>query len=828
MSGLRATVLGDSPWAFWPMGITSPYSDLTGNGRPLTAGSGSPGQVTSIVPGDNDLDAGSLHSTGAEYLTLPFPGSPTTFSFEVWVQTSGACTIWGSFPNCYAGIDGSGDMFFTIVAGATYTTAASLSDGNLHHLVWTFSVGTLAMYIDGVAGSTGVAPASLATGSLFGYGSTPWLDGTLGDVASYDTTLTGVQVAAHYAAGSVGPLHLTASDSMSAITETPNRLMALIRAFGNTMSAITDAAIVTAPSFLTRTTIDTMPVIGDTAFATVVGVTEAQFHPEVVFKVFDLYTKEYFGTLPLDSARFGLRYNAIAGTFQATLSPEPPPAAPIRPEAIRLRRMLVVEINEWPLWVGLLDALNWDSETSMYQVRATELWNFYDAWPLSSNLTYFDIEQITILADLIAWVTSQAGGDIGLTTSFPVSDIHRNLNIIGSANSLLGNIVRAHGISIFDGYQVRGPRVIYDDNLQIPRLLMEANSPTLGRRYDLANSPRFRFLPTGGEVLKVTFDDNAATAAGYATMVVGTSVLTGNPTPVPLHAVAVNSVLRAANWPESIYVLPAVQDYDQSTLQARVDAELFRRASVYGAPSVTITLVALWQARLLPGDDAIFIFHDDLRWPTKKMYVYRVTGIDVDIEAETATLVLDPSSVGELVDEVLTQMPGTTNQNPSNGPAYNPTPIYYPPFGPGGPLPSNLPPGGVGGGGGFQLYRTGITQSGDGFTPTPVTLATLHVGVGGGVGRVGMFGVWRSAADLGEGNISLSPGGSTRTAATFPASGLVAGDYPFACEFPICDPYGSGSLPPGDYTIDLRITGAVGNQVLNSSLVIYGNGFTVS
>ncbi len=134
------------------MGQASAYADGSGSGHPLTAGSGSPTQVVSIVPGDTDPDAGALHSTGVEYLTLPFPGSPTNFSIEMWVQTSGACTIWGSYPYCYGGIDGSGGMFFTIVGGSTYTTTGAFSDGNLHHLVWTFSIGTLAMYADGVAG----------------------------------------------------------------------------------------------------------------------------------------------------------------------------------------------------------------------------------------------------------------------------------------------------------------------------------------------------------------------------------------------------------------------------------------------------------------------------------------------------------------------------------------------------------------------------------------------------------------------------------------------------------------------------------------------------
>jgi hypothetical protein len=729
---LRATVLADSPYAFWPMGQASAWNDLSGNGRPLSAGSGGPTQVASIVPGDTDADAGALHSTGAEYLTMPIPGSPTNFSLERWVKTSGACTIWGTYPIAYGGIDGSGNMFLDVIGVGTVTGTATLSDGNLHHLVWTFSSGVATLYADGVSLATGTAPSSLSGSSLFGYGSTPWLNGTLQDVAVYSTTLSAGQITTHYSSGTSGGgtnLTRSASDGLSEVTDSSGRLMALVRGFGDLLSAIADYAVnfganvslmrtaadttpaitdaatgtVTTGVALVRTAHDTIPIISDTARRVVIESLQAQFHPEVVFKVFDLYTKEYFGMLPLDAVTFQCRYNTQVGTLQGTLSLDPAPNTPVRPEAIRLRRMLVVEVNEWPLWAGLIDALNWDSDSSIYQVRASELWSFYDAWPLTEDGVYTEQEEISIFADLIHRIELQTGGNIGLTKSFVPSSpaIIRNEAITGSANTLLGNFVRAHGTGIYQGYQVRGPRVLYDDPLiQTPRLLMEVAHPTLGNRYSGVNTPRFRYLPQGGEITKVTFEDNGATAAGYATTVVGTSILTGNPAPAPLTAISVNTALLSAGWPQQIYVLLPVANYPQDVLQARCDAELFRRALVYGAPSVTITLAALWQSQLLPGDDAVLVFHDNLRWPVKQTFVYRVVGIDVDVEAETATLTFDPSSVAiltaygpELLDEALTQMPGTTNQNPSNGPGIDTGGPYYPPITIGPPnLPIGYPP----------------------------------------------------------------------------------------------------------------------------------------
>jgi concanavalin A-like lectin/glucanase superfamily protein len=725
MSALRTVVLADSPYAFWPMGFASPYSDLSGNSHPLTAGSGSPAQVAGIVPGDTDPDAYSLHTTGAEYLTLPFTASPTAFSFELWVKTSGTCTIWGSYPYCYGGIDGSGRIFLTLVGGATYTgTITTLADGNLHHLVWTFATGTLQMYVDGSADGTGVAPAGLATGSLFGYGGGAWLNGSLGDVAEYSTTLTSGQVTAHYNAGITGPLVRTAGDGIAEVTESSGRLMSLLRGLGDvlaslvdfgdshntvnlvrtaadTTSVITDAAVgvVAGHVHLVRTAHDTTSAITDSTRIQTIGHLEAQFHPEIVFKIFDLYTKEYFGMLPLDGVTFQCRYNTQIGTLQGTLSLDPLPNTPVRPEAIRLRRMLIVEVNEWPLWVGQIDRLAWDSESSLYQVRAEELWTIFDSWPLQADAVYPVTEQIAIFKDLFENYVLPGVLPGGLTEVFVPSNIHRNESIIGSAYMLFGNFVRAHGISIFDGYQVRGPRVLYDDATQTPRLQLEAASPTIGQRYGGSNTPRFRYLPQGGEILKITFSDDAATGAGYATMVVGTSVITGNPQPPPLTAMSVNTALIAAGWPPQVYVLPSVQNYDQATLQARCDAEMWRRAVVYGAPAVTITLAALWQSRLLPGDDCVLILQDGLRWPVKQVFVYRVTGYDVDVEAETAALIFDPSSVAiltafgpELLDEQLTQMPGTTNQNPSNGPSQDQASPYYPSGqGPGVNLPTNFP-----------------------------------------------------------------------------------------------------------------------------------------
>lgn len=847
MAGLRTTVLEDFPWAFWPLGVASPYSDATGHSHPLFAGSGTPTQVASIVTGDTDADAGALHSTGVEYLTLPFPTTPTSFTFELWVKTSGACTIWGSYPYCYAGIDGSGNMVFTTIGLGTYTATASLADGNLHHMVWTFNGATMLMYADGVPiGSPGIAPSTLSPGgSLFGYGSTPWLTGTLQDVASYDSVLDAAAVAAHYNAGTTSnvDLHLDATDSTTTIGDTPGRLAALLRSFGDTLASLASIASAGGPK---RTAGDTIPSMSDTARTITVGAVEAQFHPEIVFKVFDLYTKEYFGMLPLDAVEFGCRYNTEAGTLQGTLSLKSPNEAAIRPEAIRLKRMIVVEINEWPLWVGLLDRLSWDSDTSVYQVRAKELWSFYDAWPLSSNLLYTGIEEVTIFADLIAWVTAQTGGNIGLTTSFrPSVGILRDLNVIGSSNALLGNMVRAHGISIFDGYQVRGPRVVYDDATQTPRLLMEAASPTLGNRYD-ASTPRFRYLPTGGEVVKVMFEDDAATGAGYATTVVGTSILSGNPTPAPLVAVAVNTTLIANGWPASLYVMPAVQDYKQATLQARVDSELARRASVYGAPSVVITLASLWQSKLLPGDDAVFVFQDGLRWPTKKVYVYRVTGIDVSCEAETATLTLDPSSVGELVDEVLTQMPGTTNQNPNNAPGPDPSSLYYPgDQGPGVNLPTNYF-GVAGGQPPFTalIYRanqdgfegaTSSFQSAIGSPGGPFFAGSAPVGVAGLLGIAVVDPTWISTVWQGTITGAGIPvtfdliwltGGSTvlaRTRMTVQA-GVDPVPFSITLSLSIDDPTGVGSISPILYVTTAAGSWAISHldaEFLAATLVVF-------
>jgi hypothetical protein len=224
-----ALVVADGAVAYWRLGETAgtTASDSVGIAHGTISGGVTLGQAGALADGDKamafDGTTGRINCGTSAAL-----GFTTAFSIEAWSRYTGAPantrTIVSKIGASYLGgwalyiTGGFGNIQF-FAAGATTLwdrrTVVSFNDGLWHHIVcvWngTFTATSVIIYVDGVeAGATGITPTSAPTTgadptSIGGHDTgINFLNGNIDEVALYPTALTAPQIAAHYAARTVG------------------------------------------------------------------------------------------------------------------------------------------------------------------------------------------------------------------------------------------------------------------------------------------------------------------------------------------------------------------------------------------------------------------------------------------------------------------------------------------------------------------------------------------------------------------------------------------------------------------------------------------------
>ena len=234
-------ILSDAPAAYWRMGDTS-GSTLrdTAAADDLTKGSGVTFGATGVVTDETDK-AATFNGTSNGNAYNPISRyAPETFSEEVWFKTTtsqgGQLIGWGSSQTGSSSstdrklyLDNSGRVYFGVYPGVvkTINSASTYRDGNWHHTVATLGNDGMKLYVDGalVASDATVTRAQWRTGGYWRIGgdniSSSWtsrptssyINGTLDEVAVYNTALTASQVAAHFTAKS--PAAPTASFTLT-------------------------------------------------------------------------------------------------------------------------------------------------------------------------------------------------------------------------------------------------------------------------------------------------------------------------------------------------------------------------------------------------------------------------------------------------------------------------------------------------------------------------------------------------------------------------------------------------------------------------------------
>lgn len=218
----QTSVVESGPKHYWRMSTTGTITDLAGRGLLTTVG----GVTTRPDGAIADEAAASFNGASGTTAYSPFaePG-PDTFTLEAWFNTTSS---WGGkiigLGSSQTGNSGSydrqiylandGRVFFGVYPGVvrTINSAPGFNDGQWHHVAATMSSEGMVLYVDGkrVASRADTTTGQAYSGywrvggdSTSGWSSSPsspYLNGSIDEVAVYDRALAQSELIAHYAA----------------------------------------------------------------------------------------------------------------------------------------------------------------------------------------------------------------------------------------------------------------------------------------------------------------------------------------------------------------------------------------------------------------------------------------------------------------------------------------------------------------------------------------------------------------------------------------------------------------------------------------------------
>lgn len=232
--GYSAAVLANSPSQYWRLG--------NADGTPVVSSAG--GLCRSV--GDTESGVSGLLATSSD-TAVDFDvasayvdcgvfskSGASVASIEAWVKPD-SFPAASPFMATIAGIEGfqlrissMNPSFVVQTTGGlkSLTLSTPMVAGETHHLVGVFDNGTMRLYVDGVLAGTDTRSGTLTGSSSFQIGHSATyndrdLDGTVDEVAVYDSALTGAQVLGHFEAGH-GEIATPLADGYSAAVAADN------------------------------------------------------------------------------------------------------------------------------------------------------------------------------------------------------------------------------------------------------------------------------------------------------------------------------------------------------------------------------------------------------------------------------------------------------------------------------------------------------------------------------------------------------------------------------------------------------------------------------
>lgn len=209
-SSYDATVLADSPAAYWRLGESSgaAVADARG-GSPGSYGGAVALAQPALITATTNTSA-LLNGTNAS-VTVPSTAAlatADTFTLEAWLKRKSTKRAEGVFAKGMGGyqlyFNRSGLLILAKVgSGDIVRSTVAVAQGAPHHVVATKSAGTVRLYIDGVDRTgTVTTQAIVATSSPLSMGTVGgYFSGTIDEAAVYARALSAADVSRHYAAG---------------------------------------------------------------------------------------------------------------------------------------------------------------------------------------------------------------------------------------------------------------------------------------------------------------------------------------------------------------------------------------------------------------------------------------------------------------------------------------------------------------------------------------------------------------------------------------------------------------------------------------------------
>lgn len=241
----KDTILTDTPILYTTFDEAgSTVADSSTAARTVTAVNG-PTKVTGISGTALQFDGTNDYVTAASVADH----TSGSFTWEVWfksTQTTGVGTFIRRDGNGAAyllRLNAGKIEWYANSAGGMITSATVKADGQWHHAVGVKNGTSTTLYVDGVSAGTGTA-VSTATGTTTTYlgsagGTTEYFNGTLDEVAVYNTALTSTRVLAHYNARSLPDVTVSVPAAAMTVT-TPNVTATAINSYLRVVSSVAD------------------------------------------------------------------------------------------------------------------------------------------------------------------------------------------------------------------------------------------------------------------------------------------------------------------------------------------------------------------------------------------------------------------------------------------------------------------------------------------------------------------------------------------------------------------------------------------------------------
>lgn len=211
------TIIADSPYGYWRLGESTgtTASDSGSGNNPGTYVSCTQGAASLIannfgnlaVSGDGTTSEITVGAVSALY------GLNRSCSIEAWVKPSSVTGVYGIWSAGYQGIcirrNNADIEFLSDYSVSLNTFTVGMVSGTIYHVVFTIDAsGLCTLYINGSSVGT-YSTSNTFVGAYVRIGADGsnsstvgnFLDGTIDEVAVYNSTLTPTQVSAHYTAG---------------------------------------------------------------------------------------------------------------------------------------------------------------------------------------------------------------------------------------------------------------------------------------------------------------------------------------------------------------------------------------------------------------------------------------------------------------------------------------------------------------------------------------------------------------------------------------------------------------------------------------------------